>query len=95
MEIEGVDPRDQTWAISNPKHRVNFHGSVGASDEYELNGGPVADVMAWAEIQSRGRTSLSTPARQSTDWGLLRLPDAILMRTDGGNYASRLAEARR
>jgi hypothetical protein len=31
--------------ISNPKYRVDFHGSDGAFEEYELNGGDVPDAM--------------------------------------------------
>src|SRR4051794_8033687 len=35
MESRGVDPRDQTWELSDPIYRVYFHDRNGSSDEYE------------------------------------------------------------
>lgn len=74
MEIRGVDPRDQTWEISNPTYRVYFHDSDGASDEYEVDGGGVDEVIAWAEAHRRGRTFvLYACVPHDGGLGLLRL----------------------
>lgn len=56
MEVIGVDPRDQTWEVDPPKYRVYFHGSSGASDEYELSGIDVDAVIAWAHLHRDDRT---------------------------------------
>jgi hypothetical protein len=57
MEIISVDPRDQTWEIDAPRYRGCFHDAAGGSDEYEISGADVPDVMEWAEAQSRGPMS--------------------------------------
>ena len=73
MDVKGVDPRDQTWEISHPRYRVYFHDSDGASDEYEVDGADVSEVMTWAE-SARGKRSFVMYACVPNDGlGLLRL----------------------
>lgn len=73
MEIRGVDPRDQTWEFPNPTYRVYFHDLNGASDEYEVDGGDVDEVFAWAEAHRRGRTFVLYACVRHEGLGLLRL----------------------
>jgi hypothetical protein len=54
LSVRGVDPRDQRWGIDHPRYRVYFWSSDSACDEYELSGGDVHEVIAWAEERSRG-----------------------------------------
>lgn len=57
MDVRRVDPRDQTWEVSDPVYRVYFHDAYGSSDEYEVEGASgIAEVLAWAG---------STPGRRS------------------------------
>jgi hypothetical protein len=56
MEINLVDPRDQTWEIDQPRYRVYFHGPAGASDEREITGADVAEVIAWVDSHRDART---------------------------------------
>ena len=73
MDIRAVDPRDQTWEISQPKYRVYFQDEHGATDEYEVEGEDVAEVMAWAEAQRNGRTFALYACVPYDGLGLLRL----------------------
>ncbi|MEU8284263.1 hypothetical protein AB0C01_07980 [Micromonospora sp. NPDC048905] len=73
MGIKAVDPRDQTWGISQPKYQVYFHDETGAADEYEVEGADVAEVMAWAEAQRVGRTFVLYACVPRDGLGLLRL----------------------
>jgi hypothetical protein len=73
MEIRPVDPRDASWEVPQPRYRIYFHDSRGASDEYELWGVDVAEVMAWA-VQRRGNRAYVIYACVPYDGlGLLRL----------------------
>lgn len=56
MKCTGIDPRDAEWEIPNPRHRVYFHDSKGASDEYQVEGADVREVLAWAEEMRGTRT---------------------------------------
>lgn len=56
MDVRPVDPRDQTWEISGPAYRGYFHEADGASDEHELTGTDIRQVLAWAESHRAGRT---------------------------------------
>ena len=56
MRVNGVDPRDQTWEVDEPRYRVCFHEASGTSDEYEVAGADADQVMAWAE-EHRGERS--------------------------------------
>jgi len=73
MDIRGVDPRDQTWEVSHPSYRVHFHDAAGASDEYEVTGANVAEVLAWAEARRGDRTFVLYACVPHEGLGLLRL----------------------
>jgi hypothetical protein len=73
MKIATVDPCDQTWEIDDPKCRVYFHDAAGSSDEYEIGGADVSDVMAWAEARRKGRTHVRYACVPHDGLGLLRL----------------------
>jgi len=53
--VVGVDPRDQVEQVDEPRYRVYFWQD-GASDEYQLTGADVHDVVAWADRNAAGRT---------------------------------------
>jgi hypothetical protein len=75
VKVDSVDPRDQTEAVDAPGYRVYFwHGSD--SDEYEITGADVPEVLAWADLSAAGRTySLwaSLPASDAVGVKLVRL----------------------
>ncbi len=73
MDVRAVDPRDQTWEISQPKYRVYFNDENGAADEYEIEGTDVAGVMSWAETQRNGRNFVLYACVPHDGLGLLRL----------------------
>jgi hypothetical protein len=73
MEINLVDPRDQTWEIDQPRYRVYFHGPAGASDEREITGADVAEVIAWADSHRDARTYVLYVCVPGADLGLVRL----------------------
>ena len=73
MQSQPVDPRDQTWEIANPKYRVYFHDTDGASDEYEIDAGDASDAIAWAESQSSGRSFVLYACVLRDGLGLVRL----------------------
>jgi hypothetical protein len=73
METRGVDPRDETWEIKQPRYRVHFHDSHGASDEYEVEGADVAEMLAWAEATRGHRTFVLYVCVPRDGLGLLRL----------------------
>jgi hypothetical protein len=73
MDTRGVDPRDQTWEIKHPKYRVYFHDSKGASDEYEVEGADVAEVLAWVDTRRGNRTFVLYACVPRDGLGLLRL----------------------
>lgn len=55
MNVEPVDPRDQTEEVDAPEYRVYFwHGFD--SDEYAITGADVPEVLAWADLSAAGRT---------------------------------------
>jgi hypothetical protein len=76
MEINGVDPRDQTLEIDHPRYRVYFHGPAGHSDEHEIAGGDVAEVIAWAQTHRDARTYVLYVCVPSEGLGLVRLAGA-------------------
>lgn len=73
METLPVDPRDQTWELDRPAYRVHFHDVRGASDEYEVRGADVGEVLAWAEEQRGGRTFVLYACVPADGLGLVRL----------------------
>jgi hypothetical protein len=73
MEATSVDPRDQRWEIARPTYRVYFHTPSGSSDEHEVAGGDVSEVMAWAEANAAGRTFVLYACVRHDGVGLVRL----------------------
>lgn len=73
METTIVDPRDQRWEIAQPTYRVYFHTVNGSSDERELTGGDVDEVIAWAEANAAGRTFVLYACVPHDGRGLVRL----------------------
>lgn len=73
MKATGIDPRDAMWEIPNPRYRVYFHDSKGASDEYEIEGADVPEVLAWAEEKRNARTFVLYACVPRDGLGLLRL----------------------
>ena len=63
MDVRGVDPRDVRWEVDRPRYRVYFWTApadgVGtpSSDEHELSGAHVAEVLAWAAEQAAERAA--------------------------------------
>jgi hypothetical protein len=55
-----VDPRDQTSEVDAPRYRVCFWNGSD-SDEYEITGADVPEVLAWADRSAAGRTYSSGP----------------------------------
>ena len=49
MDVIAVGPRDQTWEVDRPRYRVYFHEANDASDEYEVTGADVDEVITWVE----------------------------------------------
>ena len=57
MNVDPIDPRDQTEEVAAPCYRVFFwERSATASYEYEITGADVHEVVDWAERQAEGRT---------------------------------------
>ncbi len=77
MDIRKVDPRDQTWEVGEPSYRVYFHDAAGASDEHELSGADVAEVIAWAERQRGERTYVLYACVAHDGLGLVRLAGSV------------------
>jgi hypothetical protein len=78
MDVRNVDPRDQVEGIIAPSYRVYFWSRLDAdalhSDEYQLSGADVHEVISWAERNACGRTYalfISIPARAGVN--LVRL----------------------
>jgi hypothetical protein len=73
VDIRGVDPRDQTWELGRPAYRVYFHDAAGASDDYEVSGADVAEVIDWAESHKGDRTYVLYACVRHDGLGLVRL----------------------
>ena len=76
VEVIAVDPRDQTWEVDRPRYRVYFHDTNGASDEHEITGADVGEVIAWAETRRGPRTYVLYVCVDSDGLGLVRLAGA-------------------
>jgi hypothetical protein len=72
MDAVAVDPRDQTWEVDRPRYRVYFHEVNGASDEYEVTGADVDEVIAWAEEQCGRRMYVLYVCVPADGFGLVR-----------------------
>lgn len=83
MRVKQVDPRDATWEVLRPAHRVYFWSADGAvSDEREVAGADADEVIRWAEANRNGR-DYSLYVRVDVDGiGLVRL-----MGTDPNTHA--------
>lgn len=75
VDVAPVDPRDQSWEVDEPAYRVYFASRSGAvTDEYELTGADVSEVLAWAEENRGSRTYiLYVCVRSPNGLGLIRL----------------------
>lgn len=73
MKATGIDPRDAMWEVLDPRYRVYFHDSKGASDEYVIEGADVPEVLAWAEEKRGARTFVLYACVPRDGFGLLRL----------------------
>ncbi len=73
MEVRTVDPRDQTWQLLHPAYRVYFHDDQGASDEYEVTGGDVTELIDWASSKRAGRSYVLYACVPRNGLGLVRL----------------------
>lgn len=73
METRAIDPRDVTWEIDRPRYRVFFHAANGSSDEHEVEGADVAEVLHWAEATKGNRTFVLYACVPQGGLGLLRL----------------------
>jgi hypothetical protein len=73
-----VDPRDTRWEVSTPSYRVYFWERQGVggyrSDEFELDGSDVDEVLRWANERAGGRTFVVYAAlTRGGEPGLVRL----------------------
>ena len=88
MDIRGADPRDQTWEFGKPTYRVYFHDAARASDEYEVAGADVAEVIDWAESHKGSGTYVLYACVPRDGLGLVRLagvdPNAASQRPSTG-----------
>jgi hypothetical protein len=73
MKSTGIDPRDAEWEIPHPRYRVYFHDSKGASDECEVEGADVLEVLACAEEMRGDRTFVLYACIPRDGVGLVRL----------------------
>lgn len=74
MRERPVDPRDTRWENDHPTYRVYFW-QPGISDEWELAGADVDEVLRWAAEHADGRNYVVYASiLDSTDGpGLVRL----------------------
>ncbi len=54
MQVRGADPRDTRWEWDEPTYRVYFW-TPGLTDEYEVSGADVDEVLQWAADNAEGR----------------------------------------
>ncbi len=73
METLTVDPRDQRWELESPKYRVYFHDANRSSDEYEIAGADVDQVLTWARVKQGDRTFVLYACVPREGLGLVRL----------------------
>jgi len=73
MLVSSVDPRDQTWEVTDPSYRVYFHDAHGAAEELEITGADVSEIIGWAETERRGRTYVLYVCAPVNGLGLVRL----------------------
>ncbi|QDQ15881.1 hypothetical protein [Streptomyces spectabilis] len=70
MHVRGVDPRDTTWEHDAATYRAYFWDRAStASDEYEVTGADVEEVLAWARAKAAETGSACTLYVRVTDEG--------------------------
>jgi hypothetical protein len=68
-----VDPRDTCWENDHPAYRVCFW-QPGVTDEWELKGADVDEVLRWAADKAGGRQYVVYACVSDTEGrGLIRL----------------------
>lgn len=55
MEARTVDPTDQVSETDAPAYRVYFWPSPSESEEWELSGTDVDEVLDWVRLHGQGR----------------------------------------
>lgn len=55
LNVAPVDPRDIEWEDTHPVFRVYFWGATRVSDEYEITGAGILDVLNWTTKNAVGR----------------------------------------
>lgn len=88
LDARPVDPRDQGREIWNPAYRVYFwhrFGSAGASREFEVSGGDIGSVLAWAADHAENNETYTvfTVVHFDEEVGLVRLAGDDPTRADG------------
>jgi hypothetical protein len=84
MLAQPVDPRDQRWEVPEPIYRVCFWDcpaperadSMWTSDEWQLEGSDIDEVLAWAQAKAEGRRFVvyaEVTGGQPSGLGLVRL----------------------
>ncbi|WJV50996.1 hypothetical protein [Streptomyces flavofungini] len=70
MHVRAVDPRDTTWEHDDATYRAYFwEASPGASDEYEVTGADVEEVLTWVRARAEETGSAYTLYARVTDNG--------------------------
>lgn len=70
VHVRGVDPQDTSWEQDDATYRAYFwERSARASDEYEVTGADVEDVLAWARAKAEETGSAYTLYVRVTDEG--------------------------
>ena len=73
MQAQPVDPRDTRWEVDQPAYRVYFW-QPGVTDEWELDGADVDEVLRWAADHASGRQYAVYACVTTTEGkGLIRL----------------------
>jgi hypothetical protein len=81
MRVHSVDPRDTRWEVDRPSYRVYFWrrqsdrpDSGWASEEWQIDGADVGEVLAWADTdQARRAYTLYVRCESNDGPGLIRL----------------------
>lgn len=55
LNVAPVDPRDIEWEDTHPGFRVYFWDARWVSDEYEITGAGIIDVLEWTTKHADGR----------------------------------------
>jgi hypothetical protein len=87
LQVHPVDPRDTSWELWDPRYLVYFWQSLGQgwrSREFELTGGDVVAVLAWAAAHTQDRESYTVHCivESADGTGLVRLTGNDPTRSD-------------